>query len=405
MKIGILTFHRSYNFGANLQTIAVQSALTAKGHSPVIVNYHDSQKMSEYRRTISPMQAKRHEDFFERYYNESPVLTNEREVQEFCSDSLDAVLVGSDAVFKLVPKYDPVNLLKDAIKTITGRKGKSRYTEYLPPYWLNWTDGKRGNQVVKASIAASCMSTLFHFIPAKTIRDMKRSLKRFDYISVRDQWTEKMVKYVSTGEIMPEICPDPVFSLGDNFSFPKDEYPDADVSKTILLSGRFANEWLESFIQAAHASGYSVSNLPNPDASFENPRFDTNISLPLSPLGWYLLLSQAAGYVGIRFHALVSCMSNQTPVINVDNHLRSLIGKRTSRMYDLCERSRILQKHISLRDINKTPPSKVLETLFNKASMVNANNYAVFASTKFSEVMDKILSIASKKITDTTRVA
>ena len=39
MKIGILTFHWATNYGAVLQTYALQTFLESKGHEVVIINY------------------------------------------------------------------------------------------------------------------------------------------------------------------------------------------------------------------------------------------------------------------------------------------------------------------------------------------------------------------------------
>lgn len=39
---------------------------------------------------------------------------------------------------------------------------------------------------------------------------MKRSILEFRFISVRDDWTKKMIVYLTDGEIVPEVTPDPV---------------------------------------------------------------------------------------------------------------------------------------------------------------------------------------------------
>lgn len=42
MKIGILTFHWATNYGAVLQTYALQSFLENEGHEVVVINYKPS---------------------------------------------------------------------------------------------------------------------------------------------------------------------------------------------------------------------------------------------------------------------------------------------------------------------------------------------------------------------------
>ena len=40
MKAGVITFHSAHNFGASLQTWALQQALADLGVEPCVINYH-----------------------------------------------------------------------------------------------------------------------------------------------------------------------------------------------------------------------------------------------------------------------------------------------------------------------------------------------------------------------------
>ena len=42
MKIGILTFHNAYNYGAVLQTYATQELIKSRGHEVEVINYHNA---------------------------------------------------------------------------------------------------------------------------------------------------------------------------------------------------------------------------------------------------------------------------------------------------------------------------------------------------------------------------
>ena len=50
MKIGILTYHSGYNFGANLQAFASSSYLKSLGHEVKIINYGMKKVMKYIRR-------------------------------------------------------------------------------------------------------------------------------------------------------------------------------------------------------------------------------------------------------------------------------------------------------------------------------------------------------------------
>ena len=391
MKVGILTFHRSYNFGANLQALAMQNILRAKGALPVFVNYQEKWKTENYRRSVSSEQMQKHELFFNRYYDESPVFSNEKEVKEFCIEELDAIIVGSDAVFRLNPRYDPINIAKAILRR--KQASGSLSSERVSPYWLPWQSKEENRKVIKASVAASSMGTNFYFLSPKLLKDLGNCLADFDFISVRDRWTEKMVKFISRGKIHPLFCPDPAFSLTANFGMPADEKSDIDLSDTILLSGNFRSEWLKKFVAQAYRSGFSVASLPNPDNDFSYPEVDMNIPLPLSPLEWFSLLGKASAYVGMRFHALVSCMVQHTPVINVDNHPRSRIIRSSSKMYDLCQRAGIQDRYYTLKKIHSFSPVQLFDVLFESQSLNRAYSYVDFANKQFSDLIDNVLNL------------
>ena len=391
MKVGILTFHRSYNLGANLQALAMRNILEAKGAVPIFINFQEAWKMNTYKKNISLEQQKQHEEFFAEYYNESEVLLTNESVKTYCLKELDAVLVGSDAVFRLIPKFDPIRIAKVMLR----RKSSSLppASNNAPAYWLPWTNQNESepNRVVKASVAASSMGTNFYFLGSRLISELNKCLQGFDYISVRDQWTQKMVKFITKGQQIPEICPDPVFSLLKNQTIPESEKPEMDLSKTILLSADFRNTWVDEFIKCAHREGYLVGGISQPNREFYYPGADINIKLPLSPLKWFSILGSAAGYVGTRFHALVSCIVQGVPVINVDNHPRSRIMKTSSKMYDLCERAEISERYYTLKKINLTDPSVLFSDLFENQGLVNANQYAHKAYRQFDDFINKVL--------------
>lgn len=395
MKIGILTFHRSYNFGANLQALAMKNMIAAKGASPIIINFQEEWKIEAYKKTILSEQQKQHENFFNEYYQESAVLRTNEEVRDYCQRELDGVIVGSDAVFRLIPKFDPIRIAKIILR----RKLSNLPPASLeaPPYWLPWEKQASHRKIVKASVAASSMGTNFYFLQPSLIAQINGCLSDFDFLSVRDQWTKKMIKFITKGKITAEICPDPVFTLLKNQTIPDSEKPDIDLSKTILLSGNFQSGWVNKLINCAHDAGYRVGGLSQPDKEYFYPNADINIKMPFSPLKWFSILGNAAGYIGTRFHALVSCIVQHVPVINVDNHPRSRMIKTSSKMYDLCERAGIPERYYTLKKINSTDPVILLDNLFSTQNQLKANRYAEKAYEQFDSYIDRVLKSVPKK--------
>ncbi|MDH7513863.1 MAG: polysaccharide pyruvyl transferase family protein [Clostridiales bacterium] len=403
MRVGILTYHNSYNFGANLQVLATQKALEKQNVTPIVVNYRSSAKYEFYQTTTSLEQAAVHESFIEKYLTLSPLLNSTIEVEEYCLDALDAVIVGSDAVFRIQAKYDPRKFLRQLIHpdiAVSYSEGKN----VLPPYWLDWKQYKCGAIPVKTSLAASAMGTKFYLLKLSLYRDLWKSIRSFDLLTVRDAWTQLMIRFISLGTIIPSYCPDPVFVLNNYFTVPSNEIPDIDVSRTILVSGKFSPEWLLNFKEICRSSGYLLGNLPNPDQDFIFPGADIEIALPLSPLEWYSLLARAAGYIGIRFHALVSCMINGTPFLTVDSLEKyQLTGRLRSKIHDLCKRAGVLERYVTQKRLCSRPSEYVLKDLFKARTMAQCEAYVEKAKDQFMDVIDKILKLAEMRSSGSKR--
>ncbi len=395
MKIGVLTFHYSYNFGANLQALATQEALRGLGVEAEIVDYRNPSKVKAYDTLVNQQQAKEHEDFFNRKLALSKQLNASSEVEEYCTRNLKAVLVGSDAVFRLSPKHDWKSNLRRAL-------GKSDYFTQpsleLEPYWLNWRDDKR---VFKASISASSMGTKYRKLDKSLYPKLKESLLKFDRINVRDSWTLKMVKHLcpSYSNDINEL-PDPVFSLSKNSACVKSEV-DERISKTILLSGNYSQQWLATFRQLCNEKGYLVANLPSPENFHLQCGLDYTFEQPISPEYWYQMIANCAGYVGVRFHPLVICISNSVPFVNLANPRKADFGyTKRCKEYDLCRRSGNLDKHLTLAKANRIGANQIFRKLIAQIESRGEQAYSSYAKKAFMNEVTTIVKATSSKTPD-----
>ena len=117
MKIGILTFSCSYNFGAMLQCYALQEHLCMMGHDVVVINYRPvylESKKSKYhivRSIISPHTVKTLRqtmksrmvyrmfcEFDKKYFNFTDICKVSEDIQ-CVSQSLDYIIFGSDQIW------------------------------------------------------------------------------------------------------------------------------------------------------------------------------------------------------------------------------------------------------------------------------------------------------------------
>lgn len=391
MRVGVLTHHWVCNFGANLQALATHSILTSLGINPIFLNYRPMEAIERRNTLISYSQIEKHENFVGTYLNQSEFLHDNRDLRDYCRNNLDLVIVGSDAMFALSPKYDPYTLWRRI------KQRNFTATDTVPPFWLDWEKGP-DSVPYKASLSVSSMGTSYQFIFGQLRQGLEKSLTDFNYLSVRDDWTKRMVNHLSRGNKQICVSPDPVFALNRYFTLPDSEKATRDISNTIFLSGDFESSWIKKLVKCCHDHELTVAGLPIPEKDYQYPHVDFNIPLPLSPLQWYTLLAGSGGYIGIRFHALVTCIANGTPIVNVDPHKRSRVIKQSSKMHDLCFKAGIPDRFLTMSQARKTHPKEVLKRLMEKKSLERVNKYAEYALLKFQETVEQIIAAVSQEL-------
>jgi hypothetical protein len=397
-RVGIFTYHSSYNFGANLQALAMQMAFEKYGAEATVINYRDARKDNVYLDITSQAQSSEHEKFIESYLNLSPEIRSISDLSEYCANSFDAIVVGSDAVFRLPPAWSLVRLVRKLMGRVPRALNISNRHD-LPAYWLDWDDSKNRKKVRKYAVSASSAGTLFLQLYPSLYPKIRRALKDFDGIWVRDRWTQRMVSLLSLGSCKAQFSPDPVFALSKLFKVPDNERCNVNLDNTILLSGAFEQDWARRFVDAAHNAGYRVANLPNPDNDFLIECADIQLSTPMSPLAWYDLLSSATGYIGIRYHAMISSLSTGTPVVSIDNPGRlNFAYKMRSRAADVAVRAGIEERIVSMSKLQKIEPSVLIDSLFEGTSKRKADLYAEAAATEYLAAVEEVMNALSKEI-------
>ena len=181
MKIGILTFHYAYNYGALFQAVSLFDYLRSLGHDVYMIDYHNSHISESY--SIYPsMESKKNYKFyltlcfrmimrikrfnnFKKYINDNLSLISPQNISQ-----LDSIVIGSDQVWntKLTNGYDPY-------------------------YW--------GNIPFKGKIisyAASMNAVKLSDVDKERIA---QELKNFSSISVRENSLVKMLKPLTKKKI------------------------------------------------------------------------------------------------------------------------------------------------------------------------------------------------------------
>src|SRR5450759_3170891 len=101
MKIGILTYHSVYNFGANLQVLSTVGYLKNNGFEPIVINWMPVDLEARYNRTVPSIQAEAHKKFVRNYLPCTKLCRDEIDISNVIADQeIKGVLIGSDAVLQ-----------------------------------------------------------------------------------------------------------------------------------------------------------------------------------------------------------------------------------------------------------------------------------------------------------------
>ena len=163
MKIGILTFHRSHNYGALLQAIALRKVLTDMGHNVTFVDYWPPYHQHLY--DLFSWASLKHKDFGTKMlyiakvvltykYRKKRINSFEKFIAQYINpyvsteeENYDLLIHGSDQIWakqREIRKYDPMYFGKNNInadrqisyaasmgKTITQKEDDVILREYL----------------------------------------------------------------------------------------------------------------------------------------------------------------------------------------------------------------------------------------------------------------------------------
>lgn len=406
MRIGILTYHCQPNFGAQLQALSTVGYLKRNGHTPILLNWYPLDLEEMYDNRIPSVQVACHASFTKAYLPVTKVLRTEDDlVLEVNNLELDAIILGSDALFKYIPKK-----YQDGFSF---RKMKRTHLDVIScdkfvgnPFFGTFLTKLR-NTIPASVYAVSSQNCPFQAIRKSEKRAFYEAFSNFREITVRDEWTRQMVMYLSGRETI-RICPDPVFSFNQNC------YIEIPAKRSlmerfnlhedyILLSfGKhfISSEYINDICTEIVNRGMQPVFLPMPEGNV----FDLNcksIPLPLSPIEWYSLIVNSRGYIGERMHPIVVCLHNSIPFFCFDEYGTSRKNKLStnfkfkldsSKTYDIIEKADLLEDYYSYKTEQPIPNiSNVVDSIFT-FNKERALNFSEQRQNLYEESMNFIMN-------------
>lgn len=198
MKIGILTYHRSHNYGALLQSIAIRLVLEKMGHEVYYVDYWPGYHRRMY--AIFNIRYVIRKNFIASFLYLYRFLITYRNkklrimkmmqfisayIDPYCkpmTDKFDILIYGSDQIWRKQPErvgYNPIYFGDHHIRT-------SRHVSYAASMGILPTDDKDKNEI-------------------------RKLVAHLDYISVREAELAAMLRTLGINNV--SVCLDPVLLL------------------------------------------------------------------------------------------------------------------------------------------------------------------------------------------------
>lgn len=312
MKIGIITCHRAFNYGAVLQTYALQKYLKNQGYEVEVVDYtpqyiRKSYNKSILKRIIRPIL--RHHDFkksnqvFGNFLNEDVSLTKRRyytyeELKENLPDC-DAYIAGSDQIWNC---------------NIENGKDDAFFLKFVP------------NNKRKISYAASIS---MDEIPQSQKDRFKENLKDFDYISVREKTAVKLLKEIGIENVEKVLDPVYLLDVAEWNKIAQKSTLRLENEKYILAYGfkqqKDLYNYARNLANARNCKLYSINT------NFEDQFLDVDkYFYNATPYDFINLIKNAQEVITNSFHGLSFSIIYNKPV-----HQFKKNGTENSRMIDL----------------------------------------------------------------------
>lgn len=342
MKVGILTYHRSHNYGAYLQAYSLSHAINAmEGIECEIVNYNLKKEDNSYKRKWKKR------PFNIMYYLKQDRMFHECQGQQLLSKK-EVVLENDSIKFlqDIQNQYDVLVVGSDEIWRIATRGFPNIY----------WLPGKLS--CIKMSYAASGRNP-----QSKLTNDicyqMKEFYTDFKYIGVRDSITGFQINNVNQNAIVHRNC-DPAFLYSE---FKEKEQLRQDICK------RWNLDPSKKIVAVMYDREDAVKRLKKRIG--KNCQFvaiyrpiwtaDKNL-IDLTPFEWVDVLGGCDYFVGSYFHGMIFSMCQNTPFSVIDRRATS-DNIETSKLHDILSYENLEQRYHMASQMNETEWDEIAQDI------------------------------------------
>ena len=341
MKIGILTYHRSHNYGAFLQAYSLSNALNRlNGVSCEIINYNLKKedavyKKRKWKRPIYFPIFLKQDKMFEEQQKEQ-LLSGElmldddyHSVMEYAENKYDVVIAGSDEIWRIASRGFP------------------------NAYWM---PGKR--KFVKMSYAASGRN------PESKLTDLVCEKQReiysdFAYIGVRDKITGEQIKKISPQTEIHRNC-DPAFVYN--------QFKNKSQLRELICK-RWKLDPKKKLIAVMYDRVEIISRLKKilgKEYQFiciTRPMWNADKNLcTATPFEWVDIIGGCDYLLSSYFHGMLFAVNQNTPFIVIDRRANRN-NLQTSKLYDFLSYSNLIDRYYIASELDESNWYNIGETM------------------------------------------
>lgn len=345
MKIGILTYHRSINYGAFLQAYALQKyvmRIAGKTDTVEIIDYHSKKAQDIYTKTFWCDGILNWEKYIQYMKFKLCLCSLTRSKKKLISDDLHRIQ-------KFIKElgYDIIIVGSDEIWKIDGMRG------FPNAYWLNYDIGT----TQRVSFAASSRAVLSE-IEDKQKKYISEALNGFSYVGVRDVPTFKMANSaVSYNKVYLNCDPTFLYDFSYNqISFKERLRRKYKLKKNQKLIGiMMPDEELCKMIKKRLGNSCCIFSLLD-----KNKSADYNL-IQITPFEWARVIGAMDMMVTNRFHGTVFAIKYSVPFLALDDYDK----QPQSKIYDLLTRIGLDNFYFSYQGVKtRKRKSEAVEEIF-----------------------------------------
>lgn len=415
MKIGILTYHCVPNFGAQLQTLSTIGFLKRMGHQPIVLHWYPKDLEDMYSKRVPKEQIEIHDQFTNSVFPLSNLCRTEKElIHEIQRLEIEGIIVGSDALFKYVPSIKRKAYFSKRTFRLIKPKVLSVEDIGQNPFFCDFYD-QLTTKIPICAFSVSSQNCPFQLCNPEEKAKLSKAISNFSDITVRDEWTKKMVEYL-TGRQDIKVTPDPVFDFNNNcyIKIPSKEelIQRFNLEENYVLISFRTNHipasYIHNLVSSLEAINYSPVAFPMPEG-LKDYGIKKKISLPLSPIDWYALIIHSKGYIGERMHPIVVSVHNAIPFFCFDEYgvfqknfwglVRTYI-QESSKTFHILNKAGLTKFLFSYKGKEKMPDCSHIVDSLKTFDTQRCKEFAQIYSSYYESSMGAILSKIENLVKD-----